>query len=69
MTDLAAVARATQASARAIASMNKWQFVMRDNRPGTPAYQQASFNFSKAQQRYRNAQKTLAMNPLPGDDQ
>jgi hypothetical protein len=29
---------------------------------------QASLNHSRAQQRYRNAQKLLALNPLPGDN-
>jgi hypothetical protein len=34
----------------------------------TPEYGHASLNFYRAQQRYRNAQKLLRLNPLPGDE-
>ena len=77
MANLPAIVHATQASARAIASMNKWSFVMRDMKhaalngtdPHASAkYQQASMNYYRAKLRYRNAQHTLAINPLPGDD-
>ncbi len=68
MTHLPTIVRATQASARAITSMNKWSFVMADlKRQGkrtTPEYGHASLSFYRAQQRYRNAQKLLSLNPL-----
>jgi hypothetical protein len=72
MSSLSTIVRATQASARAVSSMSRWRFVMNDcertGMRGTPAYQQASLNFYRAQQRYRNAQKLLRLNPLPGDN-
>jgi hypothetical protein len=71
MPDLSIIVRATQASARAVSSMSRWQFVMndlaREGKRGTPQYHQASFNLSRAQQRYRTAQRLLALNPLHGE--
>ena len=72
MSHLPTIARATQARARAIESMNRWSFMMADLKRqglrGSPDYGHASLNFYRAQQRYRNAQKLLRMNPLPGDE-
>jgi hypothetical protein len=72
MSSLSTIVRATQASARAIESMNRWAFLMADYKRqglrGSPEYGHASLNFYRAQQRYRNAQKLLRLNPLPGDE-
>lgn len=69
---LATIVRATQVSARATDAMSRWSFVMTDlARKGklhTPQHAQASVNYCRAASRYRNAQKVLRLNPLPGDE-
>jgi hypothetical protein len=69
---LSTIVRATQASARAIESMNRWNFRMvdlkREGKRNSPEYGHASLNFYRAQTRYRQAQNVLRNNPLPGDE-
>ena len=68
MTHLPTIIRATQASARALAAMQRQTFILNDlERLGqrkTPQYEQARFNLNRAQRRYANAQKLLSLNPL-----
>lgn len=68
MSHLPTIVRATQASARAISSMQRWTFILNDHERngmrGTPSYEQARLNLNLAQRRYANAQKLLSMNPL-----
>jgi plasmid stabilization system protein ParE len=72
MYDLIAIVRATRATARALADMQRLGRVIEDTyKPGKPYIHEvravAQRKHNAAYRRYRKAQAILAANPLPGD--